>query len=134
MKTSTQKLLIAVTTTLTAARLTRLVTTDKLGKWLIQEPVDMLMGAYYEEALQEAKEHGTEPVEPWWWKYRSGLECQWCVGFWLTLGAVAVERGTRNSTPLIRKPIEVFGTALALNYLSASIETLNPANQESDLD
>lgn len=26
--------------------------------------------------------------QPWWWKYRVGLECPHCVGFWIGAGVV----------------------------------------------
>lgn len=128
MTSTTRKLLTLAGVTLTSARLTRLVTTDKLGQWLIQEPVDALLSYYYAKAEREAVAVGKSPVEPWWWRYRAGLYCQWCVGFWLTLGTVTLERVTRNSPATLRVPLEVFGTALAINYVSATIETLNPAN------
>lgn len=50
-----------------ALRLTRLVVTDDLGKWLLRDPAE-----------KWAEGHpGRE-------KLVSGLSCPWCVGFWLS--------------------------------------------------
>lgn len=122
MKTSKSTPLTALAVTLVSARLTRLVTTDKLGQWLIQEPVAKAMDNYADRLFSES----ADPKQPWWWKYQQGLTCPWCVGFWATLGTVAVERTTRKSR--LRPLVEVLGAALATNYLSASLEVLNPAN------
>lgn len=54
-------------------RLTRLVTTDDLGEWWFHEPA-------YRAALRHYQEHGALPS---WDRYRSGLSCPFCVGFWI---------------------------------------------------
>lgn len=90
---------------LASARLSRLVVTDDLGKWWIKEPIDRAMDRYAD----------TAEAEPWWWKYRSGLDCPFCVGFWLgaaTLTARAV---------LPRKVWLAGAGALALNYAASHI-------------
>lgn len=94
-----------------AARLTRFVVRDDLAKWWIHEPIDRAMDAYAEREMWAAANVGQEPREPWWWKYRSGLNCPWCVGFWISLGAVAAMRW--------RIPGVRLGMAgLAVNYLA----------------
>lgn len=109
--------------TLTSARLSRLVTTDDLGHWFIHNPVDKAMGRYAErEHAKHRRGLGPVPREPWWWKYRSGLDCPFCVGFWAALGVVAVERATRTAPAPIRAAVEVAGTALAVNYVAAHLE------------
>lgn len=90
---------------LAAARLSRLVITDDIGRWWIREPVDRAMDAYAE----------TAEIEPWWWKYRSGLECPFCVGFWLG-GAVLV-----GHAALPRPMWRAAAGALALNYVASHI-------------
>lgn len=65
----------------TTARLTRLVTTDFIGQWWVQDPVDRAMARY------EAAHSGEE--EPWWWRYRAGLTCPHCLGFWIGAGVLA---------------------------------------------
>lgn len=70
-------------------RLTRLVVSDKIGQWWVKDPIDKAMDRYAER---------NPSVEPWWWKYRDGLDCPWCVGFWLGAGTLAsykLAKGTR---------------------------------------
>lgn len=86
-------------------RLTRLVTTDQVGQWWIKDPIDAAMTRYEDAHL--------DGPEPWWWRYRSGLDCPFCVGFWVGLGALAVE-----VSPLGRSRVwRGLTGALALNYL-----------------
>lgn len=88
-----------------AARLSRLVITDDIGQWWVKDPIDRAMDAYAEHA-----EH-----EPWWWKYRSGLECPFCVGFWLGAGVLV-------SRAVLPKPLWRLGAgALALNYVASHL-------------
>lgn len=90
---------------LASARLSRLVVTDDLGKWWVKEPVDRAMDLAAE----------TMEVEPWWWRYRSGLDCPWCVGFWLggllLLGHLLLPRTVWRGV----------AGALALNYASTHL-------------
>lgn len=136
MNTSTKILARATTLTLVSARLTRFVTQDTLGQWLIHEPVDKAMDGYYARMEAEAKRDGKSPSEPWWWRYRQGLDCPWCVGFWLALGTVATERATRNpqsaGAKALRTSLEVVGGALALNYVAATLEVIHPANNDPE--
>lgn len=61
--------------TLATTRVTRFVTTDSLGEWLIRDPAE----AWW------LKKGGS-----WRAKLISGLECPYCVGFWLGVIAIAV--------------------------------------------
>lgn len=98
-----------------SARLSRLVITDDLGKWWIREPVDRAMDEYAAGELLEADQQGREPQEPWWWKYRSGLDCPFCVGFWLGAAVLVAHR-------VLPAPVWRFGvSALALNYVASHI-------------
>lgn len=134
--TKTQMFARAATLALVSARLSRLVTQDTIGKWLIHEPVDKAMDGYYARKEEEAKKDGKSPSEPWWWRYRQGLDCPWCVGFWLALGTTATEWATRNpksqAGKSLRTCLEVVGGALALNYVAATLEIMHPANQDSE--
>ena len=68
------------------ARLTRLVTTDDLGEWWIRDP-----------AFQVANWHMIRTGElPWWDKYRSGLSCGWCVGYWIGVLVLVTSRTRRG--------------------------------------
>lgn len=108
-----------------AARLTRLVVVDDIGQWWIKEPVDAAMQRYADAEIERAAAQGREPRTPWWWKYRDGLECKWCAGFWVCAGTLAGEHLTRD-TPL--RPLWRFTTAaLALNYLTANLAIIEDA-------
>lgn len=113
-------------TTLAAARLTRFITRDTLGGWLIREPIARAMQNYAQAALTKHQREGKpgHPKQPWWWKYEVGLHCKWCVGFWLCLGTIATEKATRNR-PCARPLVATLGGALALNYVTAHLETLS---------
>lgn len=112
-------------TTLAAARLTRFVTRDTLGGWLIREPIARAMQNYAQDALTKHQREGRpgHPAPPWWWKYEVGLHCKWCVGFWLCLGTITAEKATRNTCA--RPVVATLGGALALNYVTAHLETLS---------
>ena len=91
-----------------AARLTRFVISDHLGHWWVKEPVDAAMERY----------EASHSEEPWWWRYRSGLECPFCVGFWLGTGVLASYALTYRS-PRLRSIWRFATSALALNYVAA---------------
>lgn len=119
-------------TTLAAARLTRFVTKDTLGGWLIREPIARAMQNYAQAALTKHQREGRPgtPTAPWWWKYEVGLHCKWCVGFWVGLGTLAAEKATRNR-PCARPLVATLGGALALNYVTAHLETLSEKLEET---
>jgi hypothetical protein len=59
---------------LATLRVSRLVTTDNVpGQWWIFIPLN-----------KRAYRHGAHRV-PWWTKYLDGLQCPFCVGFWIGL-------------------------------------------------
>lgn len=98
-----------------SARLSRLVITDDIGRWWVKEPVDRAMDAYAEREIWASANVGQDPREPWWWKYRSGLDCPFCVGFWLGAGVLA-------SRAVLPEKVWRFGAgALALNYVAAHL-------------
>lgn len=121
-------------TTLAAARLTRFVTKDTLGGWLIREPIARAMQNYAQQTAQRHQREGRpgHPAAPWWWKYEVGLHCKWCVGFWLCLGTIAAEKATRNTCA--RPIIRTIGGAIALNYVTAHLETLSEKLEETTND
>ena len=99
---------------LTSARLTRFVVRDDLAKWWIKDPIDRAMDRYAADEIYRAAQDDRDPVEPWWWKYRSGLDCPWCVGFWVSLGVAGVA-GMRFL------PVRLGMAGMALNYLTAHV-------------
>lgn len=121
-------------TTLAAARLTRLVTKDTLGGWLIREPIARAMQNYAQQTAQIHQREGKpgHPTQPWWWKYETGLHCKWCVGFWLAVGTLITEKATRGTCA--RPIIRTIGGALALNYVTAHLETLSEKIEENTND
>lgn len=76
------------------ARITRLIVVDDVpGQWWIKDPIDEAMHKYRDRKavsvpLRLAEHPQALFDEPWWWKYRDGLDCPWCVSvhvaFWLT--------------------------------------------------
>lgn len=106
--------------TLAAARLSRLVITDDIGRWWIKEPIDRAMDAYAERELWASANVGQAPREPWWWRYRSGLDCPFCVGFWLGAG-VLVTGAVASRHPAPRAVWRLAAGSLALNYTAAHL-------------
>jgi hypothetical protein len=59
---------------LASLRLTRLITKDSIpGQWWIYGPL------YKRYAMKSARDHKA----PRWGRYLEGLECPFCVGFWI---------------------------------------------------
>ena len=134
---------------LAAARLTRLVTTDDLGEWLIHEPAfdwahrheasrRQALGAVVArlrgqtggmskdaERLYEKYKADLQEDDPITWQAKlvSGLECPYCVGFWLGAGLLAADRILPNAGA-VRSVFDLGVDALALNYVTARMETL----------
>nr|DAO86662.1 MAG TPA: Protein of unknown function (DUF1360) [Caudoviricetes sp.] len=121
-------------TTLAAARLTRFITKDTLGGWLIREPIARAMQNYARAAADKHTREGRpgHPTPPWWWKYETGLHCKWCVGFWLAAGTLITEKATRGTCA--RPIIRTIGGALALNYVTAHLETLSEKIEDTNND
>jgi hypothetical protein len=86
---------------LATLRVSRLVTTDSIGQWW-----------FYGPAFKAATKDGPK----WWSKYIEGLNCPFCIGFWI--GCVGV-----LSLWLVGGPGDAaewwryLGGAFALNYL-----------------
>lgn len=101
---------------LAAARLSRLIVTDELGRWLLRDP---LTGwAERGDGYETVRGHGgtyRQPIEGWRTKLVSGLYCPWCVGFWIALACSLVLHlvGGPGFAPVWWRVI--FG-ALALNW------------------
>lgn len=100
--------------TLAVLRVTRLVTTDDVGKWWLRDPAE-------DWAVSNGKviafDRSDDIVHTGWrGKLVSGLECPFCVGFWIGLvGIVFLEMvgGPGNSPEWWRLLAGVF----ALNYV-----------------
>ena len=107
---SDQVLILGATT-----RLTRLVTTDDLGQWLIRDPIDSAMKRW--EDRHCVHEHNGVPCRPWWWKYRSGLICPHCVGQHVAFGVLTSYALTGRS-PRARSAWRFVAAGLTLNAVS----------------
>lgn len=125
-----------------AARISRLVTTDKLGDWAIVQPakrwaaerephmwhraeedspLEPLSGEVLERA---AREHF--PGKPQWrTKLVQGLECPFCWGFWASAGvtvALAATRGRPAARRLWETGAGVLGLSYVVGHLSSRID------------
>lgn len=122
----------SVTLALTAARLSRFVTSDHLGGWLVVDPakdwavrhegqgVEVIESGLLSTGLPARVEErpSGEPVPDNGWRSKlvSGLECPFCVGFWIGAGVLAADAALPSSGPL--RTAWTLGTrALALNYV-----------------
>ena len=70
------------------ARLTRAVTTDDIGEWLLRAPLE----SWADE--REPEEVG------WRTKLVSGADCPHCVGYWIGTGVLAVTLAVRHTPTL----------------------------------
>lgn len=88
-------------------RMTRFVTTDALSQWWFVIP---------------ANRWAAKGERKWMAKYLDGLECGFCVGFWISLVMVVlfVALGPLGSEPVWWR---VLCGALALNYVTAHISS-----------
>lgn len=111
---------------LAAARATRFVTTDKLGEWTVSGP--LVRWAWLHDGPGRTDASNLDAVRRWeagmaplplpeaWWGWRSklvnGLDCPFCVGFWV--GAVVL----LGELVAGRTRVWRFGrNAFALNYV-----------------
>ena len=110
---------------LASVRLTRFVTSDFLGEWTLVGPAKRWAhrhesGAEAQGQAEDAYRWGQpiptpEPWQGWRSKLVKGLDCPFCVGFWLG-GLVLLGEATLGRSPL--RPLWRFGlTMLGMNYL-----------------
>ena len=97
-------------------------TSDKLGEWLIVGRVkrwaSQIESPVTPPALGEVDPYPT-PEPHWGWRSKlvSGLDCPYCVGFWL--GGVVLLVSMLRRAPVVG-PVVRFGLGmLALNYVVA---------------
>lgn len=84
----------------TTMRLTRLVVTDDLGQWWVKDPLDAWMHQHPPSSPWEDTKRsnpmedmrqvaGGESKRMRWHQYLGGLECPFCVGFWVGAAVLA---------------------------------------------
>lgn len=122
------RILRALVLVLITARLSRFVTSDTLGEWLIVSPANE-WAANHEGQRRSRLQYDDgsdagpdiDPRDGWRSKLVSGLGCPHCVGFWLGLVVLAVSKLTR--VPVLGKLIRFAGLGLALNYVVGHVSS-----------
>ncbi|QGJ95237.1 hypothetical protein QDA11_gp17 [Microbacterium phage Jayden] len=120
---------------LATARATRFITSDMLGEWTVVGPlkrwaarreVPADLRADLERRLDHERERDeptANPPQKWGWRSKmvKGLDCPFCVGFWIG-GVILLGEATIGRSPL--RPLWRFGIAmLGLNYLVGHISS-----------
>lgn len=131
---------------LAALRITRFFTSDKLGEWWLvgpaklwatrreardREPDDIVpmrvtRERFISDALRERVGGSavSTPFVSWGWRSKlvSGLDCPFCVGFWVGVLVLLGDVLTRRVRPL--RALWTFAAgALALNYVTGHISS-----------
>jgi hypothetical protein len=114
-----------------ALRLTHLITHDKIGEWAVVGPARKWARPYEEAAQSVAFKRGVTPDEialietgtlsPEG-KLFSGLECPWCVGFWIG-GVVIIGTLTIGRLPIVGTLWRIALGALSLNYVVGHVSS-----------
>lgn len=118
MKTAAGDLALVVGASL---RLTRFITSDTLGEWVLVGRLRRWADEHEARHLAARGETPSEDHEPETWQARavSGLDCPFCVGFWLGAAALASWPAVRNTR--LQGPWRFVAGALTLNYLAGHI-------------
>lgn len=139
-----RKLAALIVLVLTVLRLTRFVTSDFLGEWVLVRPLkkwafdaetekpntskffvteaDRERAELRLDAYEKARETGDpNPNNGWRSKLVKGLDCPFCVGFWLGLLALVLWPLAR--VPFLGKLIRLGAGALALNYVVGHVSS-----------
>lgn len=109
--------LVAIAT----ARLTRFITSDKLGEWWLVGPLKRWAWRRGTHGYSPTELNNADPVptpDPrsgWRSKLVSGLDCPFCVGFWIG-AAVLLGEVLTGRTRLLRGVWTFTLAALGLNY------------------
>lgn len=90
-------------------RLTRLVTTDDLGVWMVHTP-----------AFGWAQYDGESVPVGWRERLVSGLDCPWCVGFHVAWLGTAIMLATRQQ-PILHRLWQFAAGTLTLNYAATVV-------------
>lgn len=122
------RILRALVLALATARLSRFITSDTLGEWIVREPANEWAAKHdapqkqrlvYDDDTDAGPD--IDPRDGWRSKLVSGLGCPFCVGFWLGLVVLAASALTR--VPVLGKLIRFAGFGLALNYVVGHVSS-----------
>lgn len=137
--------LLAFLAVLATARLTRFIVSDSLGRWLTgplrrwarrhednriravlevrrstdRKDLDLAARLYLDDQVQQIEDE--EPVS-WQARLVSGLDCPFCVGFWIGL-AVIVLTVVLYPLPIVGQAWVILLAALAMNYVVAHVSS-----------
>lgn len=120
------KYIRVILTVLATARLTRFITSDWLGHWWIVQPARhwAVFGTPLYHTLPESIDAEWAENEPRTWRQKlvKGLDCPFCVGFWIG-GVMLLAQVLADAVPVL-KPVIRFGLAmLALNYVTGHLSS-----------
>lgn len=117
------KIIRLVLVVLGTARLIRFVTEDSLGLWTVVEPVRRWANVHDQDDIEPdalAAYEEPDPYAGWRSKIASGIDCRWCVGFWIGV-LVLLGEVTLGRIPGVRA-VWRFGLAtLALNSVANGV-------------
>lgn len=125
------KLSDTIRVTLATARVTRLIAVDDVpGQWWIKDPLDHAMHRYRDRRAVPARQvnmvGAVYPAslfdEPWWWKYREGLDCPYCVAVHAAVWVTVLEEATRHAPRPVRAVWKLVSGALAVSWVVGHAE------------
>jgi hypothetical protein len=112
-------------------RLTRFITSDWLGEWLVDKPlrkwavnksmegqITMMDPSLTEDQIFAGLNWSED--QPWRVKLVKGLDCPFCVGFWIGLVILAAAAFTPK---ILRPALHLLFSGLALNYLVGHVSS-----------
>jgi hypothetical protein len=116
---------------LAALRATRFITSDKLGEWWFVGRAkfwafrhEAPAGSLRVERYSAGDDAMPTPPASWGWRSKlvSGLDCPFCVGFWVVAAALLAEVATRRTRPLRALWTFIAGVA-AMNYVTGHVSS-----------
>jgi len=113
---------------LATLRLTRFITTDYLGHWWIVQPArrwalrEFHSLRYANAEVIDEEWNGAHLIVGWRQKLVKGLDCPFCVGFWLGAAVLLSLALVRAVPPLLPFWRIVMGT-FALNYVTGHVSS-----------
>ncbi len=111
---------------LAALRLTRFITTDWLGEWTIDAPARRWANRHESSAWMYRNPPLEEQVDPdngWRSKLVKGLDCPFCVGFWIGLLLImAIALCPKPLRPILNSLLAALGLNYVVGHISKRID------------